>query len=111
MDLMSMAANVNAATMETYNNKNNSLPRTDNITDLDRLKDVCRDFESIFIKQLLDGMKKTINKSGLISGGYAEELYEDMLYEEYSKELATVGSLGLADILYKQMEPIVKGSL
>jgi flagellar protein FlgJ len=68
------------------------------------LKEACQDFESIFVKQLLDGMRKTINKTGLLSGGLTEEIYEDMLYSEYAREISRSGNLGLADLLYNQLK-------
>jgi len=52
---------------------------------------------------MLDTMRKTINKSGLLDGGYAEEIFEDMLYDKYALQIAESGNLGLADTLYKQL--------
>lgn len=51
-----------------------------------RLKEACSDFEAIFIKQMLDSMRKTVSKSGLMGGGMAEDIFEDMLYEKYAEK-------------------------
>jgi Rod binding domain-containing protein len=67
------------------------------------LYQACQDFESVFIKQMLNTMRKTINKSGLLDGGMAEDIFEDMLYDEYSKKMAQNAQFGLADTLYKQL--------
>jgi peptidoglycan hydrolase FlgJ len=69
-----------------------------------KLRDVCKDFEAIFLKQMLDAMRKTNEKPGLINGGMAEDIFEDMLYDEYSKVMAKTGSFGLSDLLFKQLE-------
>jgi peptidoglycan hydrolase FlgJ len=69
-----------------------------------KLRDACNDFEAIFLKQMLDAMRKTNEKSGLINGGMAEDIFEDMLYDEYSKVMAKTGSFGLSDMLFKQLE-------
>ncbi|WP_036072853.1 rod-binding protein [Leptospira noguchii] len=61
------------------------------------------EFESIFVKMMLNEMKKTVKKSGLIDGGYAEEIFEDMLYDEYSKNLSSNSSLGLAEQIYQSL--------
>ncbi|EQA73089.1 rod binding protein [Leptospira noguchii serovar Panama str. CZ214] len=61
------------------------------------------EFESIFVKMMLNEMKKTVEKSGLIDGGYAEEIFEDMLYDEYSKNLSSNSSLGLAEQIYQSL--------
>ncbi|AYV54718.1 rod-binding protein [Leptospira kmetyi] len=61
------------------------------------------EFESIFVKMMLTEMKKTVEKSGLIDGGHAEEIFEDMLYDEYSKNLSSNSSLGLAEQIYQSL--------
>ncbi|MDR2588156.1 MAG: rod-binding protein [Spirochaetales bacterium] len=73
-------------------------------TEDEKLREACLDFEAIFIKQMLDAMRKTVNKSGLMDGGMAEDIFEDMLYDERSKLMARNSSLGLAAILYDQLK-------
>ena len=69
----------------------------------EKLRQACEDFESIFIKQMLKSMKKTINKSGMFDGGFAEEIYDDMLYDEYAKKMTKTAGFGIAETLYKQL--------
>ncbi|WP_108928292.1 rod-binding protein [Leptospira johnsonii] len=68
-----------------------------------KLYDASVEFESIFVKMMLKEMKSTVHKSGLIDGGYAEEIFEDMLYDEYSKNLSANSSLGLAEQIYQSL--------
>ncbi len=64
----------------------------------------CEDFQSIFIKQMLDTMRKTVDKSGgVVSQNQGEKVFEDMLYDEYSKKMSKNAGFGLADNIYKQM--------
>lgn len=72
----------------------------------DRLKEVCSDFQAIFVKQMLDSMRKTVSKSGLLDGGRAEEIFEDMLYDEYAQKISKTADLGLDDMLYQQLSRI-----
>ncbi len=72
----------------------------------DRLKQACSDFQSIFVKQMLDSMRKTVNKTGLLDGGRAEEIFEDMLYDEYAQKISKTADLGLDDMLYQQLSRI-----
>jgi peptidoglycan hydrolase FlgJ len=74
-----------------------------NANDDARLRQATRDFEALLIKQMLDSMRKTVRKSGLIDGGFAESVYEDMLYDEYAQKMAATSRFGLADMLYNQM--------
>ena len=67
------------------------------------LKEACREFEAIFIEQMLKSMRKTVNKSGLMDGGMAEGIFEDMLYENYAQKMSKSADLGLSDMLYRQI--------
>lgn len=72
-----------------------------------RLKEVSEDFEALMINQMLKEMRKTVNKSDLINGGMAEQIFEDMLYDEYSKEFSKTKTFGLSDIIYNQLEKYI----
>ena len=64
----------------------------------------CREFESIFVKMMLKEMRATVDKSdSLVSGGWAEDIFQDMLDDEYSKSMAETANFGLADQLYRQL--------
>ena len=78
--------------------------------ELRKLREASQDFEAIFIKQMLDAMRKTLPKGGLIDGGMAEDIFEDMLYEERAKLMAKTGSIGIADILYNRYKDTVSGA-
>lgn len=76
-----------------------------------RLYNASVEFESIFVKMMLSQMKKSVQKSGLIDGGYAEEIFEDMLYDEYARMISNNEALGLAEQVYtslsKALPPII----
>lgn len=71
--------------------------------ELEKLKKACSDFESIFMHQMLKEMRKTVNKTGLIHGGQAEEIFSDMLDQERSKSM----TIGLGDMLFMQLSKAV----
>ncbi|MCZ8341996.1 MAG: rod-binding protein [Leptospira sp.] len=79
-----------------------------------KLYDASVEFESIFVKMMLKEMKSTVHKEKLIDGGYAEEIFEDMLYDEYAKNISKNESMGLAEEIYKQMSaslpPVTKNN-
>ena len=70
----------------------------------ERLFQACKDFEALFVKQMLDAMRKTVQKSDLTNSGMAEDIFEDMLYDEYSKKMTNTAGFGVANLLYKQMK-------
>jgi len=90
-------------------NLNRLQQQTQTTKDTKKLKEACQDFEAIFIKQMLDGMRKTVPKTELLERTLGEEIFEDMLYTEYAKIMSRRGSLGIADILFKQLStPSIK---
>jgi flagellar protein FlgJ len=66
-------------------------------------KDACKEFEALFINMMLKELRATINKSGLMDGGKAEELYTSLMDTQMSREMAAQGGIGLAEMLYRQM--------
>lgn len=92
---------------ETSSVENNNIRKYDKEFEKKRLRQVSEDFEALMINQMLKEMRKTVDKSGLIDGGMAEQIFEDMLYDEYAKEFSKTKTFGLADIIYNQMEKYV----
>ena len=62
------------------------------------------EFESIFIKQMLSAMRKTVPKSGLLELGVAREIFEDMQYDEYARMIARTANLGIADAIVRELQ-------
>jgi flagellar protein FlgJ len=61
------------------------------------------EFESMFVKIMLNQMRKSVEKQGMIHGGYAEDIFEDMLYDEYAKEMSKNAAFGLAEQIYQSL--------
>lgn len=68
-----------------------------------KLMDACLQMESLFVSKMLKEMRNTVHKNKLFHGGFAEEIFEDMLYDEYSLNLSKTADLGLAKMLYKEL--------
>lgn len=68
------------------------------------LRSVAKEFESVFLLQLVTAMRKTVGDGGLVEKGNAERVFEGMLDEEWSRRLAgRHGPSGLSEILYRQL--------
>ena len=76
--------------------------QADNGTDAE-LRDACRQMESLFIHHLFKEMRATIDKSGFISGGRAEEIYTSMMDAEMAAKISTRGGIGLSEMLLRQL--------
>ncbi|MDA3949598.1 MAG: rod-binding protein [Spirochaeta sp.] len=69
----------------------------------DQLRSVAEDFEAIFVKQMLESMRSTLNpEHRLVDTGMAGEMFEDMLYDEYAQTMSKSGGFGLADMIVNQ---------
>ncbi len=68
-----------------------------------KLMDVCMQMESLFVARMLKAMRDTVHKQDLFHGGFPEEVFEDMLYDEYALQLSRKAKLGLAKMLYDEM--------
>jgi len=61
------------------------------------IKRLSNEFESLFLSIVLKSMRNSVQKSGLMDGGNAEEIYRSMLDEEYAKSMAEQRHTGIAD--------------
>jgi len=97
-----MSSVLDIGTAQYYYSNNITAPKA--VQETDKLKQACIDFSAIFIKQMLNAMKDTIPETGMMDGGMAEEIFEDMLYDEYAKSMAQTANLGLAEMMYDQLK-------
>lgn len=67
------------------------------------LKKACADFEAMFLTKMLESMRKTIPKSGLLEGGKQEEIYTYFMDENLAKLASQGKGTGLGQWLYKEM--------
>jgi len=68
-----------------------------------KLWDTCVEAESLFVGKMLKEMKKTVPKNEWLHGGQAEDIFEDMLYDEYSLKMSKNYNFGMAKLLYNEM--------
>ena len=62
-----------------------------------------KDFESVFLYQILKQMRSSVHQEKLLHGGPGEDMFTEMIDEEYSKRMAEGGSTGIAKMLYQQL--------
>lgn len=69
------------------------------------LEKIAQDFSSIFIEKMFSSMKKTLSNDKMVDGGYAEDVFSDMLFKEYSQMAGKQGVLAdLNKTLVKQLK-------
>ena len=69
-----------------------------------KLKESCKQFESVFMGFMLKAMRKTVEKNDLFGSDKSEEVFQDMQDTQMCDSATKSQSIGLADMLYKQLK-------
>lgn len=64
---------------------------------------VAREFESMFLNQIMKSMRSTISEGGLTEESKGREIFTEMLDTEYSKMASGQGPGSLSEFIYRQM--------
>ena len=100
-----MTSQASNSKMETLQNK---LTNSSTAADEDELKEACKEFESYFVEQVFSAMLETTKVfSDDEEDGYATKMvdyFKDFAVQELCDNVTEGDGLGLANILYKQME-------
>jgi len=67
------------------------------------LKKVAKQFEAVFINQMIGAMRKTVTPGGLIPESNAERVFKGMLDSENAERMADSEQLGLSQIIYDHL--------
>lgn len=62
-----------------------------------------KDFESMFLTEMLGHMFDTTEPDPMFGGGEAEKTWRSMMVQEYSKEMVNAGGIGMAATVKAQM--------
>ncbi|MBF0392532.1 MAG: rod-binding protein [Alphaproteobacteria bacterium] len=67
------------------------------------VKKAAQDFEAVFLAQMLGHMFEGIETDGIFGGGHGEQMFRSMMVDEYGKQMARRGGIGLADHIEREM--------
>lgn len=67
------------------------------------IQKVAKEFEAVFLSESLRLLFQDIEVDPLFGGGTAEEMYRDMLLNEYGNILTERGGIGIADHVTAQL--------
>lgn len=103
-DMVKQVANAKLPSQPVQGPSANTDPKSENV----KLKKACQDFESIFLSHLFKTMRATTEEEeGLFGKGLGNDLFRDMFDGEVAKKISYGRGMGLADILYKNMQRFV----
>ena len=98
--------NISKYNFEKTLDQNLKLQSSDN--KLDELKKVANQFESIFVNQVLKQARQGKIAEGILNSE-AEETFNSLIDQEYSKVLSEKSNFGIAEALYDQFKNHVRG--
>lgn len=88
------------------NSINNSLASSNKTIDkTSPLYEKSLELESYLVKMMLNSMRNTVSKTNLFGtdNSYAQNMYEDMLYDELATSMTKNAGFGIADQIYLEL--------
>ena len=62
-----------------------------------KAEDAAESFEAFFMSRMMESMFEGVSTDGLFGGGHAEKIYRSLLLDQYGKEMAKTGTIGVKD--------------
>ncbi|MBY0509047.1 MAG: rod-binding protein [Rhodospirillaceae bacterium] len=72
-------------------------------TDMKKVHEAAEKFEAFFVSQMLEHMTSGIETDPMFGGGHGEDMWKSMMNQEYGKEIAKSGRLGITEQVMKGM--------
>lgn len=80
-----------------------TMSQNTNTDDPEKLMEICKEFESIFINIILKQARSGINVGELTEKSHAREIFEEMQDEQMAINMSKGQGIGLAQQLYRQL--------
>lgn len=71
--------------------------------DMKRMDETAKDFEAMFLSEMLRPMFDSVEVNQTFGGGRGEQVFRSFLVTEYGKSLAETGTMGIADIVKEKL--------
>lgn len=68
-----------------------------------KLDEACKDFEAIMLNKIMSSMRDSLPEGGLYEKSYGEKIFQSMLDEELTRQMAHGKGMGLAKLLYEEL--------
>lgn len=103
-----------AQTAAQYGTQNNVASRASQLTDghiktETEARKAGKEFESMFLGQMLSHMFAGLETNEMFGGGHGETMMRSLLVEEYAKEMTRAGGIGIADAVTREILKVQEG--
>lgn len=68
-----------------------------------KIDETAQEFEAMFLTEMLRPMFETVGVDKTFGGGRGEEIFRSFMLDEYGKQLASSGGMGIADMVKEQL--------
>ena len=103
MEAVNLQSFIDNTLSNTNSSKLKNFSNISNARDEKAIKQTAQDFEAFFISQMMEQMFQGISTEGMFGGGHAEKIYRSMMINEYGKNIAKSGGIGIADHVVRFM--------
>ncbi|MEY2407482.1 MAG: Rod binding protein [Verrucomicrobiota bacterium] len=79
------------------------LVKNKNLSEKEKVHELCRQFEAILLRQILNDAQKTVIQSGLTPKSSSHDVYQDMAVNQLADSISKSGSFGLGQSLETQL--------
>jgi Rod binding domain-containing protein len=79
------------------------LPELAGSSDPAHIRKTAREFEAVFLGQMLQPMFANLGAQKPFGGGMAEDMWQSLLADEYGKAIAERGGIGIADSVVREV--------
>lgn len=101
--MTSAAATVSAFPLDRFGTLRPHAAPTVDAKDQARIKATAEDFEAFFVTHAFEDMFADLSADPLFGGGEAEGIFRSFLLQEYGKQVAKAGGVGISDMVQKQL--------
>lgn len=81
----------------------NKTPQVHKHMNAEQARKVAEDYESFFLAQAFQPMFESIQAEEPFGGGHAEKMWMGMQVQEYGKQVAKAGGIGIADAVFREI--------
>lgn len=75
-----------------------------------KLDSASKDFESVFISQMLETVFETVPTDGPMNGGLGENIFRSMMIQNIGQQMAQQGGIGLAPNVRTELLKLQEGA-
>jgi flagellar protein FlgJ len=68
-----------------------------------KAREAAENFEAFYLSQTFEQMFQDVEPDSMFGGGQGEKVFRSLLFQEYGKQTAKSGGIGIADMVQKEI--------